>query len=66
MVVTARTAVIVNADDLGMSQEVNDATFELMSKGRISSATIMANAPATREAARCVSDVPASARSACI
>jgi predicted glycoside hydrolase/deacetylase ChbG (UPF0249 family) len=45
-------AIIVNADDLGMNQEVNDATFELMAKGRISSATIMANAPATREAAR--------------
>jgi predicted glycoside hydrolase/deacetylase ChbG (UPF0249 family) len=44
-------AVIVNADDLGMSQEVNQATFDLMSKGRILSATIMANAPATREAA---------------
>jgi predicted glycoside hydrolase/deacetylase ChbG (UPF0249 family) len=44
-------AVIVNADDLGMSQEVNQATFDLMSKGRISSATIMANAPATSEAA---------------
>ena len=58
MVVTARTAVIVNADDLGISKEVNDATFELMSKGRISSATIMANGPAAREAARCVSNFP--------
>lgn len=52
------TAVIVNADDLGMSEEVNEATFGLMSKGRISSATIMANAPATREAARHVSTFP--------
>ena len=43
---------IVNADDLGMSREVNEATFELMAKGRVSSATILANAPATREAAR--------------
>jgi predicted glycoside hydrolase/deacetylase ChbG (UPF0249 family) len=48
----ANVAVIVNADDLGMSHEVNDATFKLMSRGRISSATIMANAPATRDAAR--------------
>jgi predicted glycoside hydrolase/deacetylase ChbG (UPF0249 family) len=47
-----KLAVIINADDLGMNQEVNDATFELIAKGRISSATIMANAPATREAAR--------------
>jgi chitin disaccharide deacetylase len=48
----ARHAVIVNADDLGMNQQVNDATFDLIAKGRISSATIMANAPGTREAAR--------------
>lgn len=45
-------AIIVNADDLGISRGVNDATFDLIAKGRISSATIMANAPATREAAR--------------
>lgn len=51
----ASLAVIVNADDLGMSREVNEATFDLMSKGRISSATIMANAPATREVALAVS-----------
>lgn len=46
------SAVIVNADDLGISQEVNEATFDLMSRGRISSATIIANGPATFEAAR--------------
>jgi chitin disaccharide deacetylase len=51
----ATMAVIVNADDLGMSREVNEATFDLMSRGRISSATIMANAAATREAASRVS-----------
>ena len=51
----AGIAVIVNADDLGLSHEANEATFDLISKGRISSATIMANAPATREAARGVS-----------
>jgi len=51
-------AVIINADDLGISQQVNDATFGLMSKGRISSATIMANAPATREAARLAARFP--------
>jgi chitin disaccharide deacetylase len=48
----AGIVIIVNADDLGMSREVNDATFELMSRGRVSSATILANAPATRDAAR--------------
>ena len=51
-------AVIVNADDLGMSPEVNDATFALIAKGRISSATIMANAPATHEAARTAANLP--------
>jgi chitin disaccharide deacetylase len=48
----ASTAVVINADDLGISREVNEATFDLMSKGRISSATIMANGPAMREAVR--------------
>jgi predicted glycoside hydrolase/deacetylase ChbG (UPF0249 family) len=43
--------VIVNADDLGMSPEVNDATFTLLAAGRITSATLMANAPAVKPAA---------------
>jgi len=51
--------VIVNADDLGMSLEVNDAAFELMSQRRVSSATILANAPATAQAARQASKFPA-------
>jgi hypothetical protein len=42
--------IIVNADDLGMSATVNDAIFELMSARLISSATIMANGPAIRDA----------------
>jgi predicted glycoside hydrolase/deacetylase ChbG (UPF0249 family) len=46
----SRVLVIVNADDLGISQEVNEATFELMAEGRISSATLMANGPALRHA----------------
>ena len=50
--------VIVNADDLGMSREINDAVFELMSKGRVSSATLMANAPVTAQAARQASRFP--------
>jgi predicted glycoside hydrolase/deacetylase ChbG (UPF0249 family) len=44
--------VIVNADDLGASPEVNDAIFDMMSRGRISSATIMANGPAAAAALR--------------
>jgi predicted glycoside hydrolase/deacetylase ChbG (UPF0249 family) len=51
-------AVIVNADDLGLSEEVNEATFGLIAKGRISSATIMANAPATEAAARASASYP--------
>ena len=50
--------VIVNADDLGMSREINAAAFELMSKGRVSSATLLANAPAISQAARHASQFP--------
>jgi predicted glycoside hydrolase/deacetylase ChbG (UPF0249 family) len=38
-------SVIINADDLGLSQEVNEETFNLMSKRIATSATIMANGP---------------------
>jgi predicted glycoside hydrolase/deacetylase ChbG (UPF0249 family) len=50
--------VIVNADDLGASREVNDAIFGLMRDGRVSSATIMANGPAVEEVLRDVSRFP--------
>jgi predicted glycoside hydrolase/deacetylase ChbG (UPF0249 family) len=55
----SRFGVIVNADDLGISEAVNHATFELMAKGRISSATIMANGPAVQQAARLSRRFPA-------
>ena len=42
--------VIINADDLGLSEEVNEATFGLMSKGLVTSATIMANGPSVLSA----------------
>lgn len=45
-------AVIINADDLGMSPCVNDATFELMAQKRITSATLMANGPAVEDAVK--------------
>src|SRR5690348_13237242 len=48
--------VIINADDLGISSEVNAATFELMSQGRVTSATLMANGSAVEAAARCTKD----------
>ncbi|MDR0740864.1 MAG: ChbG/HpnK family deacetylase [Puniceicoccales bacterium] len=37
--------IIINADDLGGFQTCNDAVFELMAKGKISSSTLMANGP---------------------
>jgi chitin disaccharide deacetylase len=36
---------IVNADDLGASEAINDEIFELMQSGLVTSATLMANAP---------------------
>jgi chitin disaccharide deacetylase len=49
---------IVNADDLGLSPEVNHAIFALMAERRVTSATILANAPCTEEAARRWKDFP--------
>lgn len=42
--------VIINADDFGYSDEVNQVVLESISKGVISSATIMANGTAANEA----------------
>jgi len=42
--------VIINADDLGMSEGVNEAIFDLMNQGRVTSASVMANGPALRHA----------------
>ncbi|MCB2212943.1 ChbG/HpnK family deacetylase [bacterium] len=49
---------IVNADDLGMSREVNDATFALIDQGLITSSTIMANAPAFEDAVHRAQEFP--------
>ena len=43
-------SVIINADDLGMSQAVNDSTFKLIQSGHVTSATMMANSPFIEEA----------------
>lgn len=48
---TALQRVIVNADDLGMSEKVNDAVFTLLEKRRVTSATMLANGPAFGAAA---------------
>lgn len=44
--------IIINADDLGMSKEVNSAIEKAIQEGCISSSTIMANAPAFEDAVR--------------
>src|SRR5262245_45924376 len=41
---------IINADDLGLSTAVNEAIFNLMERGHVTSASLLANAPATEEA----------------
>jgi chitin disaccharide deacetylase len=43
--------VIVNADDLGLSEKVNDAIFSFLETGRVKSATMIANADAFEGAA---------------
>jgi predicted glycoside hydrolase/deacetylase ChbG (UPF0249 family) len=42
--------IIINADDLGLSPQVNDDIFELMARRLITSATILANAPFLEDA----------------
>jgi len=44
--------IIVNADDLGMSVTVNEAIFDGMRRGVITSATVLANGPAVKAAAQ--------------
>ena len=48
--------VIVNADDLGISPEVNHATFDLMDEGVVTSATLLANGPSVEDACRRIPD----------
>ena len=50
--------IIINADDLGLSRLVNDEIFSLIANGRITSSTIMANAPATEDALARLSQFP--------
>lgn len=44
--------IIVNADDLGMSEPVNEAIFQGMRSGVITSATMLSNGPAVKSAAQ--------------
>ncbi|MEI8045155.1 MAG: ChbG/HpnK family deacetylase [Verrucomicrobiota bacterium] len=49
---TLPSGLVINADDLGYSDQVNDAVFDLMAEGRITSATMLANGQAILDAAR--------------
>jgi predicted glycoside hydrolase/deacetylase ChbG (UPF0249 family) len=49
---------IINADDLGYSDLVNDSIFSLIAQGRVTSATMIMNAPAVESAARQVGCYP--------
>lgn len=44
--------IIVNADDLGLSESVNEAIFQGMQRKVITSATMLANGPSVKAAAR--------------
>lgn len=50
--------IIINADDLGISREVNDATFALAAERRITSATIVVNGVAVEDAATRLKEYP--------
>jgi predicted glycoside hydrolase/deacetylase ChbG (UPF0249 family) len=50
--------VVVNADDLGISNKVNDSVFEMMEERLVSSATIMANGPQVEDACRRLTRFP--------
>ena len=53
-----RLSVIINADDFGMNSVVNGATYDLLKKKAISSATIMANGKEVDEAIRMSKEFP--------
>jgi chitin disaccharide deacetylase len=48
--------VIINADDLGYNQQVNESVFDLISKGSVTSASLLVNGSAYEDAIRCSRD----------
>ena len=50
--------VILNADDLGRNEKTNAAIFDLISKGRVTSASLLANGSAFEDAVLRVRDFP--------
>jgi predicted glycoside hydrolase/deacetylase ChbG (UPF0249 family) len=49
---------IVNADDLGANQPINDEIFDLMQSGAVTSASLMANAPGFEHAVQQIPRFP--------
>ena len=47
-------SVIINADDLGINSDENDAIFGLLARNQITSTTLLANGPRVKEAAALV------------
>jgi len=58
VIMNRQMKVIINADDLGISPEVNDAVFDLASQGLVTSATIIANGPNVEEAFKHLGEFP--------
>ena len=50
--------VIINADDLGANETVNEAIFEMMSRRRVTSATLLANGPCIEKAVKVAKHFP--------
>ena len=50
--------IIINCDDLGMNPTVNEAIFDLMREGRVTSATMMMNGEAVEGAAARIAEFP--------
>jgi len=51
--------IIINCDDLGASKEINDCIFDLMEQRRVTSATLMMNAPQIEDALMRLRSYPA-------
>ncbi len=50
--------IIINADDAGISREINDAIFDLMSRRQLRSTTLLANGPELADALARIPDFP--------
>jgi predicted glycoside hydrolase/deacetylase ChbG (UPF0249 family) len=53
-----KVKLIINADDLGANAEVNDAIFKMMSKGNVTSSSMICNGPTFEDAAKRSSAYP--------